>query len=296
LRFGGGVIGARKAETCRLPVTFENTMHNQEAFYDSYIRPFRLVEQLGLECGYEKSFKLIDQHLLRNRYMLGIEKSILDNQKLSAICEQMEMPEKFIDEFFDNVADANLVLLGFEEGVDDCTYKIYLEYWDRLRARMSAGQAPHEPETLFQGFKWSALDNSRAVLTDYACFPLLEVDEIIDRLGGLLSTGEDRRVFDAISEIITTAARLARDRQLVYLEAREEDNPRVSFDINLYPADITLQSICAPLERLFRYYSIPNDELDRLYGQVGSRPLGHLSAGTDRSGKDFVTVYYETQP
>lgn len=271
-------------------------MHNQEAFYDIYIRPFRLVEKLGLECGYEKSFKLIDRHLLRNRYMLGIEKSLLDHRTLSAICEQMEMPQKFIDEFFNNVGDANLVLLGFEEGVDDCTYKIYLEYWDRMRARMSAGRAPHEPETLFQGFKWSAMDNSRAVLTDYACFPLLEVDEIIDRLGRLLSTGGERRVFDAVSEITTTAAGLAQGRQLVYLEAREEDNPRVSFDINLYSANMTLQSICRPVERLFQYFSIPNEELDHLYGKVGSRPLGHLSVGTDRSGKDFVTVYYENQP
>jgi hypothetical protein len=271
-------------------------MLNQEAFYDSYLRPFRLVEKLGLECGYEKSFKLIDRHLLRNRYMLGIKKSILDHQTLSAICEQMEMPQKFVDEFFDNVADANLVLLGFEEGVDDCTYKIYLEYWDRMRARMSAGQVPHEPETLFQGFKWSALDNSRAVLTDYVCFPLLEVDEIIERLGRLLSKGGDSTVFDAVSEITTTAAGLTQDRQLVYLEATEEDNPRVSFDINLYAVEMTLQSICRPVERLFQYFSIPNEELDHLYGQVGSRSLGHLSAGTDRSGKNFVTVYYENQP
>ena len=50
-------------------------MHSQDKFYNSYIKPFRLVEQLQLKCGYEKSFKLIDRQLLRNRYLLGIEKS-----------------------------------------------------------------------------------------------------------------------------------------------------------------------------------------------------------------------------
>lgn len=271
-------------------------MHSQDQFYNTYIKPFRLVEQLGLKCGYEKSFKLANQQLLRNRYLLGIEKSILDHQKLSLICEQMAMPEKFVDEFFNSVLDANLVLLGFEEGIEDCTYKIYLEYWDRIRKDMSASQPPHEPMTLFQGFKWNTLDNSRAVLTDYTYYPLLKVDEIIERIGRLGSSAGDNIVFDVASEIVIAAARQANDRPLIYLEAREGDNPRNSFDINLYPAEMTLNSIHTPLAQLFRHYAITNEELDLLFSQIGSRPLGHLSAGTDRTGKVFLTVYYENQP
>ena len=271
-------------------------MPDQQAVYDSYIKPFRLVENLELECGYEKSFKLISGHLLRNRYLLGIEKSLLDHQKLALICEQMEMPGKFVDQFFDNIADANLVLLGFEQGVEDCTYKIYLEYWDKIRQQVASRQPPHEPATMFQGFKWNAMDNSRAVLTDYRCYPLLEVDEIIERIGRLGLSEGDSTVFDIASEIITAAARAANDQPLVYLEASEGDNPRSSFDINLYPANFTLKSIYSPVAQLFRYYAINSEELDLLYDQAGSRPLGHLSGGIDRSGKDFFTVYYENQP
>lgn len=271
-------------------------MPDQDAVYNSYIKPFRLVEQLGLECGYEKSFKLINRHLLRNRYLLGIEKSLLDHKKLSSICEQMEMPEKFVDQFFGNIADANLVLLGFEQGVEDCTYKIYLEYWDKIRQQKSAKQSPHEPVTMFQGYKWNVCDGSRAVITDYLLYPMLKVDEIIERIARLGASGEDNTVFDVASKIISRAASLAGNQSLIYLEASEGDNPRNSFDINLYPADMTLKSIYPSVAQLFHHYSITDAELDLLYSQVDSRPLGHMSGGVDRSGRDFFTVYYENQP
>ena len=271
-------------------------MRNQDEVYNSYIKPFRLVEELGLKCGYEKSFKLVERHLLRNRYLLGIEKSDLDHRKLISICEQMEMPEKFLHDLLSNITDANLVLLGFEGGIEDCIYKVYLEYWDKIRMQTSGKQRSIDPVTMFQGFKWNAFDNSRAMLTDYIYYPLLKVDEIIERIGKLGSSSGDTAIFDIAIEIISRAAKLADNQPLVYLEASEGDNPRNSFDINLYPAGMTLKSIYSSVAQLFRHYTITDEEFDLLYSQVASRPLGHLSGGTDRTGKDFFTVYYENQP
>ena len=108
--------------------------------------------------------------------------------------------------------------------------------------------------------------------------------------------GEDTSVFDMAREIISRAAEFAGNQRFIYLEASEGDNPRNSFDINLYPADMTLQSIRSPVEQLFRHYAISNAELDLLFDQLGYRLLGHLSGGIDRTGKDFFTVYYENQP
>ena len=59
---------------------------------------------------------------------------------------------------------------------------------------------------------------------------------------------------------------------------------------------MTLQSIYPWMQRLFAHYRIPAEELESLYRDCGSRPLGHLSAGIDREGRDFFTVYYENQP
>jgi len=268
-------------------------MRNQEEVYKRYIKPFELVEELGLNCGYEKSFKLIEHHLLRNRYLLGIEKSSLEHQQLTSICEQMEMPERFLHKLLKHFPDANLVLLGFEEGIEDCTYKIYLEYWDKIRMGMSGKHPSRDPVTMFQGFKWNAFNNSQAVLTDYTCYPLIEIDEIIEHIGKLGSSCGDSTIFDIAIEIVSNAAQLANQQPFIYLEASEDGNPRNSFDINLYPADISMKFIYPSLVDLFRHYAITNEELDLLYREVHSRTLGHLSAGIDRAGKDFFTVYYE---
>ena len=268
-------------------------MINQDEIIDSYIRPFGLVENLKLKCGYEKSFKLTNQHLLRNRYMLGIDKTELDHDKLLLICNRMEMPTNFVENFFDNLPAANLILLGFEEGTGDCTYKIYLEFWDKVRTSIKGSRAPYESVTLFLGYKWSAFDNTRSALTNYTYYPMITLDEIINRMGKLNSQDENQIAFEVVRKIITHSTRGFDDKSLIYLEASEENNPRKSFDINLYEAGINLRKIYPFLKQLCRYYSVRIEELDNLYSLVNSLVLGHLSAGIDRDGKDFLTVYYE---
>ena len=34
--------------------------------------PFEIVESMDLACGYERSFKMLHNRLLANRYLLGI--------------------------------------------------------------------------------------------------------------------------------------------------------------------------------------------------------------------------------
>ncbi len=150
--------------------------------------------------------------------------------------------------------------------------------------------------TMFQGFKWNAVDNSNSVLTDYVCYPLLGVDEIIERIARLGASSGDGFVFDMATEIIVGAAGPTDEQPFIYLEASEDGNPRRSFDINLYPANLTLRSIESVAVKLFDFYGVARREFDLLYDQVGARPLGHLSAGISRSGKNFFTVYYENQP
>ena len=269
-------------------------MNKQEEILDSYIRPFSLVEKLKLKCGYEKSFKLTGQHLLRNRYLLGIDKAELDHDKLSYICNQMAMPEQFVDDFFNNLGDANLILLGFEEGSRDCTYKIYLEYWDKVKRKMMETKPPYEPVTLFIGYKWSVFDPGRSALTDYLYYPKITADEINKRMYKLNSLDEDKTTFEVARKIITRSARRADSKSFIFMEASEGNNPRKSFDINLYRGGIYLREIYPLLKQLCHHYSVRTEALDNLFGRISPQVLGHLSGGIDREGKGFFTVYYET--
>jgi hypothetical protein len=263
----------------------------KDRVYSRYLRPFSLVEILKLRCGYEKSFKLTDGHLLCNRYLLGIDKADLDDDKLSFICDQLEMPAQFRLQLSDHLADANLVLLGFEQGVEDCTYKIYLEYWDKVRS--SRQPCDDKPETLFLGYKWSAFDNRRAALTCYRYFPALTVAGMIKRISSLKASDDHSATFDVAGQIVAHSAQRASSPAFRFLEATEADSPRKSFDINLYAAGLNLQDIYPGLKNLCDDYSVSIEELDRLFGRVGSCTLGHLSGGLDRKGKVFFSVYYE---
>ena len=263
--------------------------------YDSYIRPFRLLEQLGLSCGYEKSFKLTQQHLLPNRYLLGIDRPALDQDKLTTILDRLEMPQYFVDEFTDRISAANLLLIGFEEGIEDCIYKIYLEYWDAIRSKLEHSKPPYSPETLFLGYKWSALESGRAVLTDYLYYPKLNLDEIIERLEATIPASGDAATFDIARQIVMLCADRVDCEALVYLEAGEADNPRKSFDINLYPAAVRMEKIYPLLQRLCRCFGVEIESLDKVYKNVHFRELGHISGGTDRNGNPFFTVYYDNQ-
>ena len=37
------------------------------------VLPFEFIEEMGLACGYERSFKLLAGRVLANRYLLGIK-------------------------------------------------------------------------------------------------------------------------------------------------------------------------------------------------------------------------------
>jgi len=268
-------------------------MIDEKTVFGKYIVPFKLVEKFNLKCGYEKSFKLLDRQLLPNRYLLGISKADLDQEKLEVICREMNMPGNFLCEFQDNLADANLILLGFEENRKNCIFKIYLEFWDKFLKGMGQGMDKTVPGPLFLGFKWDALDNTKAKITKYDCYPQLTAEGILERLSVLFHSHEDRISFEITRKIIDLATSRANPTSFRYLEAGEENNLRKSFDINFYSANLRIRHLSPILSELGRHYLIPVQELHHLYSRVKTEIFGHLSGGIDREGKDFVTVYYE---
>lgn len=266
---------------------------DEKAVFDKYILPFKLVEKLNLKCGHEKSFKLSDRQLLPNRYLLGINKVDLDQEKLEVICRQMNMPGNFLREFQDHLVDANLILLGFEENRKNCIFKIYLEFWDKFLEDMRQRTDKTVPGLLFLGFKWNALDNAQAAITCYTCYPRLSAEGILKRVSDLYHSHEDRKSFEIAKKIICLAASRTDPTSFRYLEAGEENNPRKSFDINFYSANLKIRNLSPILSELGRHYSIPDQEFNRLYSRVNTEIFGHLSGGIDRDGQDFLTVYYE---
>jgi hypothetical protein len=254
---------------------------------------FQLVAELDKPCGYERSFKISEQSLLANRFMLGVDTKEMTEANLLGICSRLGMPQDHLEEFERNLPDANLALFGFEDCEGSCNYKVYLEYWEKLTKELPSKPNKTEPVVLHLGFKWDVLDNTKATIAHYTCYPLLNIDKILERLSRIYRGYHDRASHDIARAIIELAASRIRNDSPIYLEAAEDNNPRKSFDVNMYKANLRMCDLYPSLVKAAEHFSIPAEKFDRLNALISKKMFGHLSGGIDKKGRDFLTFYYE---
>jgi len=253
------------------------------------------VNALGVGYGFERSFKMGPGQLLDDRVILGIRTARVAPAALVDVCRSIGMPAAQLDLFSARLPEANTAGFGFEGGPGGGVYKVYLEFWDRLRQRVLDAPANVEPDLLFLGFKWDAADASKAAVARYTCHPLLSVHGILRRLAALYEGNPDHPSLRAAQEIVRLAAsRIGKD-SFVYVEAAEEGNPRKSFDLNLYKAGLRVADLQPVLEQLGSRYALDPKQFERVGREAAARPFGHLSGGLGRDGRDFLTVYYEIE-
>jgi hypothetical protein len=255
--------------------------------------PFAIVEQWGVPCGYERSFKMLPGRLLANRYLLGVAAGEVTGDRWLDACRRLGMPEDYLNSFAARLGEANLVFLAFEDNEASCAYKVYLEFWEKVRQEVRGKQNPQEPLLLHLGFKWDANDSRRKAISEYLCFPLLNKREILTRIANIYAAEPDAGCGRIVEELVELAATRCADGALKYVEVREANSLRVSFDLNLYAAQVRLHEIWPSLSTARQRYAIPAERFARLYDLVGDKLFGHLSGGIDRRGEEFLTVYYE---
>ncbi len=192
-----------------------------------------------------------------------------------------------------NLPDANLVFFGFEDGEGSCSYKVYLEYWEKLTEELTSKPDKTAPVVLHLGFKWDACDNTRATIARYTCYPLLSINGILRRLSRVYAGYDDETAHGIATAIISLAASRIRNDSPIYLEAVEENSPRKSFDVNMYKAELRMRELRPLLVKAAEHFSVSLEKLDRLNALTGEKLFGHLSGGIDRRGNDFLTFYYE---
>ncbi len=255
----------------------------------------RLVDSLGVDYGMERSFKISDKSLLSNRVIMGLKKSDLTGDPDETLCSvftRMGMPPNFMDECRKLLPTTEFVHFGFEEQRDGCLYKAYLEFRTNLKFAPGGAKVTQEPFLVFLGFKWDPFNNNKGAKTSYTCYPLLSVDEIQERLSNLFERNPDYKSFETAKNILQNAVKIISNDKIVYEEVSEESNPRKSFDMNLYGAELCIRDIYPFLMDIGRHYALPADQFIPLCDRISDKRFGHLSGGIDREGKDFLTVYY----
>jgi hypothetical protein len=115
---------------------------------------------------------------------------------------------------------------------------------------------------------------------------------VLERLSGSFYGPEGRNPFDMVKGILELASSKVTEERFHYLDVKEEGNPRSSFDINVYSANLQLKEIDSFLLGVSRHFSISEERFQSWHEPVKGNILGHLAGGLDRKGRDFITLYF----
>ena len=252
------------------------------------------VQALGVPFGREQSFKLTPAQLLSDRLLIGVQRSALPVPALMQIAGELGMPQDGRTLLVRALPLANAVFFATEDTPQHRLYKIYLEFWDAVRARVRAGDA--SPQLLHFGVKWSSARPGHCEQARYVCHPLLGVRAIQRRMRAVYPAPDSALALELALQMVGQAAARAPDAAFLYLEASEANNPRRSFDINLYKSGLRVQDVQGPLQQAAERFGIAPQPWQAQLASLGPLALGHLSGGCDRRGEEFLSVYAEIAP
>jgi hypothetical protein len=258
-------------------------------FFDACISS---LNDLGVAYGREDAFKLLPEQLISGRILIGVEITSLPAPEMLALAVRAGMPAHCLAPLLPHCAEANAVFIGVEERDGGALFKVYLEFWDAVRATVSR-TGTRTPQLLHLGVKWDSARPERHEAARYMCHPLLGVRDILRRIA--LCYADPVSPLCALAQaIVRQAAHRNPQASLLYLEVSEEGNARSSFDINLYKAGMQVAHARAALTEAGAALRIPAAQLEQQLELLGACPLGHLSSGLDRHGNEFLSVYAET--
>lgn len=259
-----------------------------------YRHLLRRIDELGVPYGRENSFKLTHQRMIQDRLLIGIKTSHLAPTTFFDIAFELGMPLHCRAELLPHMVDTNAVFFGIEDRAEGSVCKAYFEFWDKVRhqVRLTGSNAPL---LLHLGVKWDTARPGHYEVARYICHPLLSPRDIMRRMTHIYPSSDQPSTSQAALNIVRQGLKHNPAATFLYLEANESDNPRHSFDVNLYQTGLRLADIAHELHHAATQFNIDCEAVDAQLMQLESCPLGHLSGGIDRYGREFLSVYGEIQ-
>jgi hypothetical protein len=267
------------------------------ALEDAAQRVRALVAGLGIKYGHEPSFRIAQGTLLTNRFLLGFRKERLGepaeaDDRILDVCRQLDMPPDLLHDYAAELPDSQYVHFGFEQNESACLYKAYLEFYEKVAAKMRVQPGARGPQLMHLGYKWPVVGTTAPVLTRYSWHPYISVDSMLRNVASVLDARNGSELQQLIRSLLGAASRRVGANDMFYMEATEENNPRHSFDINLYRARLRMADLIPALSDLATRYTLPQESVDALCAAIRDSTFGHVAGGTDRAGREFLSIYH----
>lgn len=250
------------------------------------------VREMAAEHFQERSFRLAPGSLQANRFLLSINSRHLPADAFErswAICQHLGLPKALRVAVQQAFADAAHLHFGFEGEPGQIICKLYVE---RSISGLESAQAREQSRAVQQylAFKWN-VETGQHVVSRYHWHPGLSAAAIAERMAAQLQGAGPVATAQAQAVLALAAERLPADR-LLYLEVTEDGQPRRSFDLNAYDAQITLRELQPVLFALRDHFEVGPSRFQALYDQVKGKRFGHLAGGVHRDGRPFFNVYF----
>jgi hypothetical protein len=258
------------------------------------------ISALGAPYVLERSFRMRAGELLSNRFLLSVgrpDNGSASDERLSRAFRDIGLPEPFVAAAQENLERARCVHFGFEGDGETPRLKVYLEVGGEEHAKPPEEEDPDAmPEPVLEhiAYKWKPGADDAGVVGRYWWYPHMTAEQIKRRVAGVYhgDTPESQAI---AFEVIALAAGRMPERDIHFLEIEEEGNPRRSYSINFYDADLKVRDLYAILGRMRTLFDVQPGRFQALYDQIKMRRFGHLAGGVHRNGQDFFNVYYGPQ-
>ena len=244
------------------------------------------VSNLQQPYGYERSFKLTDGQLYQDRFLVTLHVDAFSGAasvNLTELALALRMPNKLKSEISKELSSVQVVHLGFERQKATTFCKFYFE--------QPFCHGGNSRQLVHRAFKWDVV-SAKSAVTEYFFLPSLSKENMLTRIANMCDRGADHPIVECVSQLLDLAIEYVQIDDLFFLEVEEKGNPRRSFDIRFYDAGVTVGQVGTVLERAAELVNSPMDALKELIALDFEQPLGHMSAGISRDGKEFVSFDY----
>lgn len=247
----------------------------------------RFVADLHQPYGFERSFKLIQGHIYKQRFLISLHTDAFKGlalPKLQILARLLHMPKKMMAAIREELSVVEIVHFGFEQQQSTAVCKFYFE--------RTFIQVNGPKQLVHRSFKWDVFSPDKSMVAEYHFLPGLSRDDMIARIASSCGKQHKHPITEVAKQLLNFGGGDLPMDDVFFLEVQEEGNARRSFDIKLYDTDLTIGQVGPVIESAAKYFNVPLGEIKELIKIEFEQQLGHFSGGIGRDAKEFVSFYY----
>lgn len=252
-----------------------------------------VIEVFGRPHAVERSIKFLPGEVRTDRFLLSYPAADFGAQGsrfVSRVRDRLDGPlgiEPIVESL---LGRAGWLHIGLECSVDRVTYKLYFEFQEEV-ARLARAEVREGRHALVhRALRWTSTSDGFGT-TDYRCDPR-RPDSEVDQLVEGVHLPHQHTLKQSLRSLVAEARKRIGPRRIMLLEVRDDKGLRSSVDLNIYGAALSLGCAWECLgEALGTFATLSGPPAAIL--SAGDAPVGHISAGTARDGRPFLTLYFD---